>query len=168
MNTVPTQETTPARSRKNAVRPLSKDPSMAVQETMETISKMRAVYEQENNTLATSDTKGFMALQDQKMRVAEEYQSRMAALMARKDDLKSVDPDLKNQLRTMHKDFSDLVTQNKSALERMQRCMGRLSGMMHNAAKEALQKHRTTAYNADARVHDNDRRAVSTGVITTA
>lgn len=157
-----------ARSHKVKTRTLSKDPAMALQEVMETISTLRDIYAEENNALTAADTKGFLALQDRKLEVAQVYQDRISELLARKHELSQVSPDLKNKLAAMQREFAELAGQNRNALERMQRCMNHLGNRLREAAQDAMRKQRAVSYGRTGRMQDDPRKTVSAGIITTA
>jgi len=147
---------------------LSRDPGIAVQEVMHTIEILREIYVRETNALESSDTPTFLALQDRKLEVARLYQAQIETLLTRKNELQQVNPKIKAQLSEMQKEFSDLVSQNRSALQRMQRTITRLGETLRKAAKEAVSKERTYNYGESGRVEDKGKKTVSMGVIKTA
>ena len=147
---------------------LSASPEKAMNEMMETIDALRGVYIEENKALEDVDTKAFMALQDRKLETAKLYQQGVEEIIKRKDEMRRVDPSLKRRLERMQADFSELATENKDALERMQRTMDRLNDTIRKAAKEAVNKHQATSYGECGLLQSTEKRKVSTGVSETA
>jgi hypothetical protein len=119
---------------------LSRDPQKAMQEMMATIDALRAVYVEENEALANADTRTFVGLQDRKIAAANKYQSGIAQILARKDEIRAADPTLRARLVGMHEEFSALTAVNVQAIERLQRGVKRLGDRIMNAAREAAQK----------------------------
>ena len=147
---------------------LSASPEKAMNEMMETIDAMRSVYIEENEALDNVDTQAFMALQDRKFETARRYQHSVEQILARKDEIRRVDPDLKRRLKSMQSDFSRLAEKNKESLKRMQRTMQRLNETIRSAAKEAVNKKQATSYGECGRLQNTENRVVSTGVSETA
>ena len=147
---------------------LSAAPDQAINEMMETIDALRSVYIEENKALEDTDTKAFMALQDKKFETAKLYQRGIEEIIARKDEMRRVDPSLKRKLERMQADFGKLAATNKDALKRMQRTMDRLNNTIRNAAKDAVNKQQATSYGECGRLHTTEKRVVSTGISETA
>lgn len=145
---------------------LSSNPKKAMQEMMDTIDDLRTIYQQETQALMTSDSKGFMALQDIKLAAARNYQDGIAQMIARKEEMKDVDPALKTQLRAMQADFSKLATKNMRALERMQKAIERFGGTLREAAREAVKKERATSYTAKGKMSVDETKSISAGTIS--
>lgn len=147
---------------------LSASPEKAMNEMMGTIDSLRNVYIEENNALEDVDTKSFMALQSRKFETAKLYQQSVEEILARKDEMRRVDPSLKRKLQRMQEDFSQLAAKNKESLKRMQRTMGRLNDTIRTAAKEAVNKQQATSYGECGRLQNTEKRIVSTGISETA
>ena len=147
---------------------LSASPEKAMNEMMETIDALRDVYIEENKALEDTDTKAFMALQDRKFETAKVYQQGIEEILARKDEMRRVDPSLKRKLERMQADFTTLAAENKESLKRMQRTMERLNNTIRNAAKDAVNKTQATSYGECGRLQNTEKRVVSTGISETA
>jgi len=147
---------------------LSASPDKAMHEMMETIDDLRSVYIAENLALEKADTKAFMGLQDKKFATARLYQHGIEQILARKDEMRRVDPALKRKLERMQSDFSQLAATNKEAIKRMQRTMDRLNNTIRSAAKDAVNKQQATSYGEHGRLHTTEKRVVSTGISETA
>lgn len=147
---------------------LSASPEKAMNEMMATIDTLRGVYIEENKALEDVDTKAFMAIQDRKFETAKLYQQGIEEILARKDEMRRVDPALKRKLERMQADFGKLAAENKEAIKRMQRTMDRLNNTIRTAAKDALNKQQATSYGECGRLHTTEKRIVSTGVSETA
>jgi len=146
----------------------SVDPNKAMQEMMDTIDEMRNVYERETETLEKLDTKGFIALQDEKIRKTNVYKSGIEEILRRKSEMKTVDPALKKELKRMQSNFSDLSMKNLNALKQMQRTMERLGNTVQKAAKDSVNKERAFSYGESGKIQQNERKSVSIGVSETA
>jgi len=147
---------------------LSAAPEKAMAEMMDTIDDLRSVYIAENLALENSDTKAFMGLQDKKFETARLYQQGIEQIMARKDEMRRVDPALKRKLERMQADFAQLAAINKDSIKRMQRTMDRLNNTIRSAAKDAVNKQQATSYGEHGRLHTTEKRVVSTGISETA
>lgn len=145
---------------------LSSNPKKAMQEMMEAIDDLRAIYLQETQALVKSDSNGFMALQDAKLSAARNYQDGIAQMIARKEEMKDVDPALKSRLRAMQSDFSKLASKNMRALESMQKAMERFGGTLREAAREAVKKERSTSYTANGKMSVDTTKSISAGAIS--
>ncbi len=146
----------------------SADPNKAMQEMMDTIDRMRGVYERETSALESLDTKEFLSLQDEKLQTTNDYKSGIEEIMRRKGSIKAADPALKKELERMQVDFSELSAKNLTALKRMQRTMERLGNTVQKAAKESVNKHRAFSYGESGQLQKNERKSVSIGVSETA
>jgi hypothetical protein len=145
----------------NAIIALHRDPSKAMQQMMEAIDRLRTVYEAETEALKNADTPRFLALQDEKMQSAVSYESGINEIIARKDEMKNVDPQIKRKLNKMQQDFSELSQRNMEALQRMQRTTERLGGKIRTAAKDAAKKSRVFSYGQNGQIADDTHRHIS-------
>lgn len=151
-----------------APKPLSRDPGKAILEMMETIKDLHNVYILETAALEKIDTQAFLALQDEKAQKARQYQSNVEEMVSRKEEIRDVEPDLKQKLEQMQRDFFQLTQKNMDALKRMQRTMDRLGGTLRKAAKEAAKKQRITGYSETGALRDNDEKRISISLSETA
>lgn len=119
---------------------LSRDPHKAMQEMMATIDALRTVYIEENEALTKADTRAFLGLQSRKIEVAGKYQSGIAQILARKDEIRAADPTLRARLVGMQEEFADLTATNIQAINRLQRGVKRLGDRIMSAARDAAQK----------------------------
>ncbi|HOO82286.1 MAG TPA: flagellar protein FlgN [Alphaproteobacteria bacterium] len=147
---------------------LSADPNKAMQEMMDVIDRMRGVYVRETEALEDMDTKGFIALQDEKIQATNIYKSGVEDILRRKCEMKAVNPALKRDLERMQADFAALSSKNMDALKRMQRTMERLGQTVQRAAKESVNKQRAFSYGESGKIHNDERKSVSIGVSETA
>jgi hypothetical protein len=144
-----------------AMTALHRDPSKAMQQMMEAIDRLRVVYEAETEALKNADTPTFLALQEEKMQSAVFYESGINEIIARKDEMKNVDPQVKRKLNQMQKDFAELSQRNMDALQRMQRTTDRLSGKIRTAAKDAAKKNRVFSYGQNGQIADDAHKHIS-------
>lgn len=147
---------------------LSRDRNGAINEVMDVIKALSKVYEHETDALRNSDTKTFMALQQNKLAAAHDYQSAMAQMIARKNELNDLDPSMKDRLEKLHDNFSEISKENMKAIERMQRCTEKLGNTIRNAAIQSIQKDRGYSYTENGDIPTTSRRkAVSSGLSET-
>lgn len=118
---------------------LSADPHTAMREMMATIDALRNIYIEENAALDKCDTRTFMGLQESKIETARRYQSGIAQMLERKDEIRAADPTLRQRLAAMQEDFSSLTAANVKALNRVQRGVKRLGDRIMSAARDAAQ-----------------------------
>lgn len=148
----------------SAQKQLPRGTNAAIKEVMRTITILDAVFEEETKLLKSADTQGFMALQDRKIAAAQMYESHMQQMMARKDELKSADPALRDRLKTQYEEFSKTSAANLLGIERMQRTTDRLSERIRSAAVRAAQKDRGYSYGETGALPNVSRKkAVSSG-----
>lgn len=152
-------------AKKPAMR-LSKDPNKAMQEMMSTIDSLRNALVEETSALKDADTQTFLSLQDKKLNVARDYLVGMEQLLARKDELQSADPTLKNRLEEMRIQFSDTAHENHAAIERMKNGMKRLGERIMEKARDAAKKEEELIYGSSGRMYSGIRATV--GVSETA
>jgi len=125
---------------------LSKEPEKAMQEMMDIIDTLRGVMVQETEALKQARTNIVMEIQDAKMAAAQDYQDGIFQLMARKDEMKSVSPTVKNRLEKTRLEFKEIAETNKEALERMRKGLGRLSDRIMSSAKQEAEKSQKFVY----------------------
>lgn len=136
---------------------LSRDPGRAMQEMMSAIDALRTIYVEENEALASSDTRRFLGLQDRKITLARNYQHGAEQMLERREEFKAADPALKTRLRAMQQDFSSLASENLGALDRMRRTVRRLNDRIMNMARENLRRE-NAHYGAAGRLKLNEKR----------
>ncbi len=147
---------------------LSRDTNAAMNDVMDIIKTLGKVYDEETEALKRTDTKTFMAMQERKIAVAHEYQSAMAQMIARKNELKNADPTMKDRLRKLHDNFSAISEENMNAIERMQRCTERLGNTIRNAAIKSAQTQRGYSYSQTGAIpNTSQKKAVSSGLSET-
>lgn len=147
---------------------LSQNTNLALKDVMRSIRALEKVYERENKVLMKMDSKGFMAIQDEKHAVAKNYQNVMTQMLARKDELVKADPKLKQVLKNAYADFSEHSKRNLDAIERMQRSTERLGNTIRNAAIRSAQTQRSYSYSENGALsHSTRNKAVSSGLSET-
>ncbi len=152
----------------NAGHVLPRDTNLAIKAVMESVKAIGAVYSEETKALDALNTSAFMALQDQKIVVAQQYQAVMGQMLARQHELKMADPALKERLKALHNEFSTLSARNVIALERMQRCTKRLGDTIRNAAIKDAHSRRGYSYSETGAIPESsNKKAVSSGLSET-
>lgn len=147
---------------------LPRDPNKAIGEIIQVIGNLHDVYERETQALEASNTKAFMAVQDEKLEAARKYQLSIGEFMKRRTEMKAADPQVNIKLQVLQEKFRDLTLKNKTALEQMQRSVERLGNTLRGIAKEAVQKDRVFSYGENGQIDVDKARPVSTGIIETA
>lgn len=145
---------------------LPRNPKRAIQEMMDIIDGLRNIYELETSALDKSDVKAFMAMQDEKIAMASRYQYGIAQMIHRKEEIKQIDPDLKDRLKAMQNEFVELADRNMEALDKMNRCVNRLNGTLRDAAKETIKKERAFSYNELGSMNMENRKQITTGTLS--
>lgn len=135
---------------------LAQDPNKAMLEMMQALDALRNVYTDENNALTSADTRRFMDLQERKIEAAQRYHDTAAQLIDRRDDLNNADPALRRQLQEMHADFSTITAANLSGIDRMNKCVKRLSERVVKSARDAALRDAAN-YRRNGTLHRNDR-----------
>ncbi len=163
MNTKQTQD-----KEQSKAKSLPRDTNVAIKDVMDIIKCLGKVYSEENEALKRSDTKKFMALQEKKLTAAHEYQSAMAQMIARKNELKTADPAMKDRLKKLHSNFSAISEENMRSIERMQRCTERLGNTIRTAAIKSAHNTRGYSYGETGAISNISRKkAVSSGLSET-
>lgn len=124
----------------NSGRTIPTDPNAAMQDMMNTIDALRDLYHEENEALATTDTKRFVSLQDRKIAMARDYQQQTQTLLARKKELKKIDPALKEKLTRKQAEFSEIAAENMAALDKVRKTVQRLNDRLMSLARDSARK----------------------------
>lgn len=148
----------------HAAAALPLDPNQAAQAMMTRIKNLQGVYERETGALEAAQVEVFMAMQEEKLAALASYQEGMAALLERKDALAAgLTPAVRKQLNAMQQDFTRTTTRNMEALERMQRCVGRVSDKICALARADVMGRAPVGYGANGGQSPGALRTVSTG-----
>jgi len=147
---------------------LPRDTNVAIKDVMDIIKCLGKVYSEENEALKHADTKRFMALQEKKLAATHDYQSAMAQMIARKNELKTADPAMKDRLKKLHNNFSTISEENMRSIERMQRCTEKLGNTIRSAAIKSAHNTRGYSYGETGAISNISRKkAVSSGLSET-
>lgn len=147
---------------------LPKDPDQALNATMKTIEELQDIYERETENLQKANTKGFLALQDEKLQKTQVYHASIKQILKRKEEMQSVNPALKQRLHDMQATFSEISKKNLEEIQRMQRTVDRLGNTIRKAAKDAARKIQGYSYGETGQIEGEEKRRVSIGVSETA
>lgn len=150
----------------NAILPEA--PKKAVEEMIAIITELQDVYTLETSALETSQIDTFLSLQSQKLYVARRYENGIKQMISRQSEMKSVDAGLRNRLRNLQRDFSQLAFKNRNALVRMQKTTNRLGETIRSAAKDVVEKRVATSYSAQGSLNKYKKGNMSVGVSETA
>lgn len=147
---------------------LPADPDAALEHMILTIQQLKDVYIRETEALENAKSAEFLALQDEKFLVAQNYQGGIQQIMARQDEIRTGSVLLKNTLRKLQVEFSTLLERNLEALKRMNKTALRLGEKIRSAAMTEANKYRTLSYGETGHVQHDGRKMVSAGIIETA
>lgn len=161
------QESTSQNMQQKSSLVLSREPNKAMQEMMDTIDFLRDIYVEETQALEAADTGTFFHLQDAKLDAANNYESGIKQIIDRQNDMKKADPRLRQKLKDMQVEFTDLAQQNMQALQRMQRCTDRLGQTLRHAATETAKQKRSLSYGETGIMTSTKRKSLSMGVSET-
>ncbi len=133
-----TKPASPAMSSNSAV-------NNAMRELMVTITALRDVLLKENDALDHTNTRAFLAVQDEKVTVARKYEALMTDLLSR-EDLKTADPALKQQLLSIEAGFTTVMKDNLIKLDRMKNATEKLGERIMKSARKSAESMTQFAY----------------------
>lgn len=119
---------------------------MQVQEILAVIAAFSGLLEKETAALRQADFKSVDALQADKKLFAKQYEAKVTALAARRDEFLKLELALREKLAKERARFSDVLTENMTALELAQNSTKRLVNRILEAAREAVTEERQTNY----------------------
>jgi hypothetical protein len=140
-----------------------RDPTIALQDMMQTIDALRNVYVEETMALMACDTKTFFSLQDRKIETAQKYHDGFTEVLSRKDEMLTVHPDLKKLFGRKQTEFSKVAAENLEALARMRRTSERLGRRIMEVARETVIRE-SSAYGASGSMAHHRNKPITTGV----
>lgn len=119
-----------------------------VQEMIAVIVAFSNVLVKETAVLRKADFKGVDALQADKKLFARQYQAKVVALSARKDELLGLELSLREKLTQERTRFNAILAENMHALELAQSSTKRLVNRILEAAREAVADNSPTNYSS--------------------
>lgn len=139
-------------------------PNEVLKAIIKTVERLCGLYRSETEALVKADTKVFLSLQNDKVRMTELYKDQVREISSRKGEFDSADNALKQKLKVLREEFSALIPANMKALERMKKTSERLADTIRNAAKEAARKQGGFAYAENGAMRSTvDKQAISAG-----
>ena len=147
------------RSNNNTPTPpsLSRHPQRAMQEMMQIIDALKSVMDAETAALRETNTGKFIALQEDKLQAARNYQEGVSQMIARKEEMKTVPEGMKRILEQKRAEFSVTAENNMEALGRMRKGMERLSNRIMQTAKKEAEDSRKFAYGAHGKLEGSGK-----------
>lgn len=139
---------------------LPENPNKAMQEMMDTINTLRTTMVEETEMLTKADTTSFLNMQDKKIEVTSKYLEGMTQLIARKEELKSADPSLREKLQAMRVEFADITDENLVALDRMKTGMKRLGERIMQQAQKAAKSHDQIIYGSNGHMQSASKASI--------
>ena len=117
---VPLPAPRPNRLKSPPNRVLPDNPTQAVKAMIDIIIDLEAMFAEENKILKEARLSDFKDFKHRKETACRHYGEAMSDLLSRREDLKGVDPTLKDQLRVLYDGFSQTRQQNLKNLDRME------------------------------------------------
>jgi len=140
-----------------------RDATVALQDMMQTIDALRNVYVEETMALMACDTKTFFSLQDRKIDTAQKYHDGFTEVLARKDEMLAVHPDLKKLFGRKQVEFSKVAAENLEALARMRRTSERLGRRIMEVARDTATRE-SSAYGAGGSMSHHRNKPITMGL----
>lgn len=119
--------------------------NLLLKDLMITITALRDVLLKENDALAHTNTRAFLAVQDEKVSVARKYEALMTDLLSR-DDIKNADPQIKKQLLSLEQGFTEVMKDNLIRLDRMKSATEKLGDRIMKSARKSAESMTQFAY----------------------
>ena len=124
-----------------------------------TITALRDVLLRENDALDHSNTRAFFEIQDEKVAIARKYETLMTDLLSR-DDLKSADPKMKQQLLSIESGFTTVMKENLVKLERMKGATEKLGERIMKSARKSAESMTQFAYGASGTMQRGNKATI--------
>ena len=119
--------------------------NVLLKELMITITALRDVLLKENDALAHTNTRAFVAVQDEKVAVARKYEALMTDLLSR-EDIRNADPQIKKQLLSLEQGFTEVMKDNLIRLDRMKSATEKLGDRIMKSARKSAESMTQFAY----------------------
>ena len=150
------------------VKTLPGDPNLAIGDVIAAAGILEEIYDAEIDALSKPDSEAFMALQGSKIEAAQTYYAMVTQMIARKNELRNVDPETKRRLREVHERFSNTTRENLRAVKRMKRYSERLGNTIRTAALRAAQRNCAPTYCENGSMSETSpRKIISSGISET-
>ena len=135
---------------------LSADLKKAVHEGMEVIEQFTGILNRETDALRRADTATVGVLYEEKMLLAQAYQSVYSQLKMRRDELRTLDMATKTKLDKIGTKFQRAANANVRALNNMKKSTTRLVERIMQFARQAVNEE-PKGYGRNGRVINNER-----------
>lgn len=122
-----------------------------------TVSELEAVLATETDFLKKADRDGFLRLQDKKLDIAQSYQQDIFAVKNVAKILKEKYPNLIPFLQEKQTKLNTIITENESALKRMENSTRRLSDRIMDVARRAAVEQNSVVYGSAGQLNDKNR-----------
>lgn len=109
-----------------------------VEEALNAVGQFSDFLEKETQALKNSDFKGFEALQDRKIELAQSYQDALLAFEEEIDELPNLPESAKEKLRASHTRFTTVAETNQQALLAATEVSERVVNLIIGAAKRTV------------------------------
>ncbi len=147
---------------------LPKDTNAALLEMTHTIKKLGGIYVEETEALNNIDNDRFLAIQENKLTVAQEYRENMVQMLDRKDEVSKSSPAMKRNLQKIYEEFQEISRKNMESLVRMQKCTESLGNTLRSAAIRDAHKQNGYSYGDNGSISKTSRKKpVSSGLSET-
>ncbi len=116
-----------------------------IKDLIVTVAALRDVLTKENEALSHGRSQAFIALQDEKVAAARRYETLLTSLLSR-NDLNNASPRLKQQLLSLEGDFTAVMKENMTRLERMKNATEKLGEWIMKSARKSAENMTQFAY----------------------
>lgn len=129
----------------------------------QTVSAMITLLGKETEAVKAIDVSTFIALQDEKSVVLDDYQSRLRTLLTHKENIKTLPDSMKQRMRDLEHSLSIARVENMARLERAGKSFERLRDRIVHIARETAIR-TGASYGPTGLMRTSARKTISTGV----
>ncbi len=112
--------------------------SQAVEQALHAIYEFGFMLVKETDALKKIDSQAINAVQDEKVKWAQEYQEWILTLNDRKEEIKPLSQDIKDSLRDAYKNFAKITDENARTLRYKRNSAERITKIIISAAKKSV------------------------------
>ena len=139
--------------------PASTGINVLLKDLIVTITALRDVLLKENDALEHSNSRAFLDMQEEKVAVARRYEMLMNDLLTR-EEIKSADPQLKKQLLSLEKGFTEVMKENLTRLERMKNATEKLGERIMKSARKSAESMTQFAYGSAGTMQKGNKASI--------
>lgn len=130
------------------------------------IAELSATMDREVDALEKYDIENFLIHQGEKARLVKSFEFEAQKLLAVREKLKEIDPELRRQIRESKEDFIRLMSKNATMLEKRLASTQRINERILESAREAVSEE-DPFYTASGNRSSSARKTISSGLTET-